>query len=101
MSSRTSSGGTVIRRRSGVVYRRFGDERAVLLDLDSAGYFSLNTAGAATWELLETWCTLPELVERLRPRFDDPPASIDRDVKAFVAALHARELVEVCGGDGC
>lgn len=91
----------VVRRRSGVVHRQLSDERAVLLDLDSAGYFALNAVGAAVWELLETPCTLPELVERLRPRFEDAPDTIDRDVEAFVLALHARSLVETCRADGC
>lgn len=91
--------GAVIRRRTGVVHRELSDERAVLLDLDSAGYFGLNTVGAAIWELLETPCSLPEIVERLRPRFDDPPATIDHDVEAFVAALHVRALVEVRAAD--
>lgn len=83
------------------MYRQFSDERAVLLDLDTAGYFSLNQVGAVTWELLETPCTLAELVARLRARFDDPPASIGGDVESFVAALQARALVEVCPRDDC
>ncbi|MDP8961009.1 MAG: PqqD family protein [Actinomycetota bacterium] len=91
----------VIRRRSGVVHRQLGDERAVLLDLDSAGYFGLNSVGSVIWELLQTPCPLPQLVERLRPRLDDPPTTIERDIEAFVAALHARALVEVCDPDGC
>lgn len=99
--SGTGNDEAVIRRRSGVVYRQFSDERAVLLDLDSAGYFSLNHVGAVTWELLETPCTLPELVARLRARFDDPPESIGGDVQSFVAALQARELVEECHRDAC
>ena len=99
--SGTANDEAVFRRRPGVVYRQFSDERAVLLDLDTAGYFSLNQVGAVTWELLETPCTLAELVARLRARFDDPPASIGGDVESFVAALQARALVEVCPRDDC
>ncbi len=90
----------MVRRRSGVVHRRLGDERAVLLDLDTAGYFGLNSVGAVVWELLETPSTLSELAERLRSRCDDPPEGIDGDVSAFVAALRSRGLVEVCDADG-
>ncbi len=91
----------VVSRRPGVIYRQFSDERAVLLDVDTGGYFALNPVGAATWELLEKPCALPELVTRLRARFDDPPASIERDLEAFVAALQARKLVEVGLRDDC
>ncbi len=72
----------------------------MLLDLDSAGYFGLNSAGAQIWELLEMPRTLPELIEQLRSGYDDPPATIDRDVSAFVTALHVRTLVEVGNADG-
>ncbi|MFN2556758.1 MAG: PqqD family protein [Nitriliruptorales bacterium] len=98
--SESLGAGAAVRRRPGVVHRRLGDERAVLLNLDSAGYFGLNTVGSAVWDLLETPRTLPELVERLRSRCDDPPEGIDDDVAAFLAALHARGLVEVCDADG-
>ncbi|MDP8927925.1 MAG: PqqD family protein [Actinomycetota bacterium] len=99
--SGTLDSAAVIRRRSGVVHRQLSDERAVLLDLDSARYFGLSTVGSVIWELLETPCPLSELVERLRPRFDDPPTTMERDIEAFVAALYARALVEVCNADGC
>jgi hypothetical protein len=67
----------------------------VLLHLDSGEYRQLNQTGALIWSLLEKHPTRAELLEELRTRIEEPPATLEQEVDVFLKALADRELVTV------
>ncbi len=85
---------TPIARHPGVVFRELS-EGGVLLHLESGQYHGLNGTGLEIWELLDESRTLGQLEAELRARVADAPEGAGADVRSFVEALHARDLVVV------
>jgi hypothetical protein len=76
-----------------VISTEVGDE-AVLLDLHSGNYFSLNRVGAFLWrELAEARQPLDAVRARLRGRFDVSEEVARRDLVGFVNHLKRQNLV--------
>jgi len=65
----------------------------VLLHLDTAAYHGLNEVGVAIWSLIEGGITYGDLLDGLRAKISDAPASLDDDVAAFLEELRVRDLV--------
>ncbi|MDR7554836.1 MAG: PqqD family protein [Armatimonadota bacterium] len=85
-----------IHRHPRVVHRELSEgEGAVLLNLESGAYYGLNEVGAIVWTLLDGTRTLDEVLEELRKRVVDAPASFVVDVQAFVADLARCGLVRM------
>ena len=71
----------------------------VVLHLTSGAYFGLNPVGAAVWDLIgEHGSTVGQLVQSLRDRLEDVPDDVEADVREFLEALVARDLVQVSDG---
>jgi len=66
-----------------------------LLDLRTNVYFTVNTVGAAVWDLLATPQSSGKIVEGICAIYDVPPQVAQRDVAALLADLARRGLVEV------
>ena len=72
-------------------WRKVADE-AVILDVDTAHYFSLRGCGLRAWELLGAPLTPAALTERLRAEYEG--ATLDRDVAELLKSLRAAGLIE-------
>jgi len=64
-----------------------------LLDTTSSTYFSLNSVGAAIWDLLATPHTMDALVAKVRAQFDVDESTCRRDVIALIDSLRDAGLV--------
>lgn len=80
----------------GVVYREVGGE-AVLLDLESQRYFSLDAVGTRMWALLAEHGSTAAVVDRLLAEYEVDEATLGRDVDELVDRLAAEGLVTVRG----
>lgn len=69
-------------------------EEAVILDVDTAHYYSLTGAGLRAWELLGTSCTPEALAAALEREYDAPPGVIASDVSDLLSELKREGLVE-------
>lgn len=86
----------LIRTNPRAVFRRMKEGTGgVVLDLESGEYRHVNETGAMIWELLEGGRTREDLLAELRRVVDDPPANMEAEVDAFLAALRERGLVEL------
>ena len=83
------------RRRVDVLQRRVGDAW-VLLAVDGEDPLLLEGTGAAVWTLLDEPRTLATLVDAFATATDGTPAAIRADLRAFLADLEDRDLVERC-----
>ena len=90
MTIQTSS---ALRRNARVEYRSLADgQGGVLLHLTTGAYHGVNEVGAVIWSLLDGR-SLGELVAALREMIDDAPPGFDAEIRAYVEALVARDLV--------
>lgn len=91
--------GTRVRRNPRVVFRELSGDGggAVLVHLDTGAYHGLNAVGMVLWELLAEARTVAELEAWLAERVTDVPDTAGADLAAFVADLHARDLVRLDG----
>ena len=89
-----SGGGRRVEIAPGVVFREVGGE-AVLLDLDSQRYFTLDAVGTRMWTLLAEHGSPEEVCRLLLPAYEVDEATLARDVDELVARLAAEGLVVV------
>ena len=71
------------------------DGEAVLLNLETKLYFSLNATGVAIWKLLEEGLTLGQIGERLFQEYDVTPEKAQQSVLDLVGQLNDEKLVSV------
>lgn len=83
-----------VRRRPDVVHRPLAGG-AVLLDLETGAYFSLNGVGALVWDLVGEGRTVGEVIDDLVARVEGAPPTVVDEVIAFFAQLAERDLVEI------
>jgi hypothetical protein len=77
-------------------YVKFREEKfgGVLFETRSEKVFTLNSTGAAVVREIAAGTAEGEIAGKLRKRFDDPSDAIDREVKALVAELSSKGLLE-------
>jgi hypothetical protein len=71
---------------------------AVLLNLTSGYYFSLNRVGAAIWELLDGERTLGAAQQAVCDRFQAPAATVWADLAALINHLRREKLITLRNG---
>jgi len=69
-------------------------EEAVILDVDTAHYYSLTGAGLRAWELLGAGSTAPALTAALEREYAAAPGVIAADVSDLLAELKREGLLE-------
>jgi Coenzyme PQQ synthesis protein D (PqqD) len=69
------------------------DRDYILVDIEAGDYLHLNPIGAEIWKAIETPITIEALCQRLQPRFDTTPQTIESDVIAFLEQLETRGLL--------
>lgn len=78
---------------SNVLFHHYGEE-AVLLNLDTENYFSLNDTAIRMWELLSAH-PFDEACAAFAAEYDAPLEVIQADMGEFVQALQASNLVTI------
>lgn len=76
-----------------VAWRKVGTE-AVILDVDTAVYYTLKDAGLRIWELLEKKTPAQGIVEAVCQEFDGEPARVEKDLSRLLDKLAKERLIE-------
>ncbi len=79
----------VLLRTSELPAAELGPEDTVLLDAEHGVYYGLEGPARVIWDMLQTECTLGDIVAALVQRYDVDEATCMKDTSDFV-----RELVE-------
>ena len=66
---------------------------AIILDLVTQSYLSLNGTALSLWRALESGATIVELSERLVEEHGATQDTADRDASAFIESLRKRNLL--------
>ncbi|MBI5882428.1 MAG: PqqD family protein [Elusimicrobia bacterium] len=78
---------------SRVAWRKVADE-AVILDVETAAYYSLSGTGLRIWELLGEGKLVEDIVSRLGAEFDASEDVIRRDCRELVERLRREKMIE-------
>ncbi len=79
-------------RSPNVISEIIGGE-AVIIDLDSGTYYSLDPVGSAVWALVEPGTRVGAVVDALAARFDAPREVVEASAHRFLARLREEGLV--------
>lgn len=93
MPDRTALPTGRFRHAKRAAWRKVSDE-AVILDVETAHYFSLPGPGLRAWELLGEGRTVAEAAALLAAEYDAPEGVIARDVGELVKRLRSEGLLE-------
>jgi Coenzyme PQQ synthesis protein D (PqqD) len=72
------------------------DGEAIMIDLTTGSYYSLDRVGGEAWAILEASATVEDIVAELGRRYDADPAEIRRGIDDLLQRLVAEELVVPC-----
>ena len=70
----------------------------ILLSMESAMYYGLDSVGARIWELLREPVRVSEIRDVIATEYDVEIERCESDVLAFLKELAAKGLIEVSGG---
>lgn len=85
---------------SGQVISEIIDGEAVMINLTTGNYYSLNEVGASIWNLIEAGASTTEIVERLSLRYEGAESEIESAVSQLVDELRGEDLVVAAEGNG-
>jgi hypothetical protein len=85
---------TVLRRSDRTTFEVAGDE-AIVIDLDSGTYFSLNEVGTVFWRRLDGRQTLRQHAEAIASDYDVDVSVVVADLAELAARLRSDRLVDV------
>ena len=74
------------------------DGEAILINLSSGVYYSLDKAGGLAWELIAAGSSLAEVAASLAERYEVAPAQAEADVVQLAADLEREDLVRMAQG---
>lgn len=69
---------------------------AVVLDIQTKKYFSLNETGARIWALIREGLETDDIVSMLLHEYDVTHAAAEEAVSSLVESLAAEKLIEPC-----
>lgn len=83
---------SIVRAAKDVVSQQVGEE-AILLNLKTGVYWSLNSSGAAVWQQMQKTASVPRIIAALQAEFDASEAELRAAVGALLAELSREGLV--------
>jgi hypothetical protein len=85
---------------TGQVISEIIDGEAVMINLTTGNYYSLNESGAAAWTAIEAGASVGDLVELLSARYEGDRAEIQSAVERLIDELTREELIVGSEGNG-
>lgn len=71
------------------------DGEAILLNLETGAYFTLNRVGTVTWELFNGECTLTQVLSAICERFEVSEDLARQDLLSLVEHLGQEGLIQI------
>ncbi len=75
-----------------VTWKAMGDDKSIILDLDSGSYYTLNETATTAWKIIDQGGDIDQVVRTLSGNFTADNASISDDVMTFTKALSHKGL---------
>jgi len=78
-----------------VIVTELENKEAVLLNLSTKRYYTLNETGFRIWELADNGLTLDEICGKLQEKFDITPEKVKESVLNIIGELITEKLIKV------
>lgn len=85
---------TLVSQAAGIVTADMDGEKA-MLDIEKGKYYGINVIGSRIWELIDSPCTVQEIVAALKSEYDILETDCQQDVQKFIKSLYAKGLVHL------
>ncbi|OGR60171.1 MAG: hypothetical protein A2X36_12105 [Elusimicrobia bacterium GWA2_69_24] len=92
MTPKTAGKGTTWKHSEHVAWRKVAGE-AVILDVDTAVYYSLNGVGLRIWELLGERKPEAEILDAITSEYDAPRQRIAEDLERLLRRLKKEGII--------
>ncbi len=69
------------------------DGEVIAIHQATGAYYSIEHTGAVVWDLIESGCTMAEIVEAVRSRYEGDAQEIEAAIRHFISELLTEELV--------
>lgn len=73
------------------------DGEAILINLSTGTYYSIDKAGCKIWEMIEKGCNQKEITEAITALYDVPTEKAKTDVASLISELITENLIVVTG----
>lgn len=73
------------------------DDEAIVININTGAYFSLDGVGAAVWTLIETGCNIQQMVTAISEAWDVSPRRVRGDLERLIDQMIETDLVNVVG----
>ena len=83
---------TILQHSPEAVYQTVGEE-AVLINLNTGAYYSLNDTGTVFWELLDGRRTVAECARRIAADYEVEPEVVEADLLELATDLQNEGLI--------
>ena len=80
--------------RDSITVQPLNDD-AIVLDLDTEVYFSLNSSAYHMWEILTSTPTVEEALRQLCADYDVPEVVLRTDLERLLLQLEGHQLIEI------
>lgn len=94
MATEGDSQGTILRLREDALAWRFVGDEVIALDVERSAYLGVNPTGSLLWAALGAGATSGDLVSLVVQRFGLDEQEATGHVRAFIADLSGRGLLE-------
>jgi hypothetical protein len=84
-----------IKTENEVILTELANEEAVVLNLTTKIYYTLNETGLRIWQLAENDLTLEEIGEKLQEEFDVTPDKAKESVHNLITELISQKLIRI------
>lgn len=88
-----------LRRKSEEVVAKVMDGEAIIINLATGVYYSLDNAGAAMWEMIEAGCRLDTIAAAIAARYEVASERAREDVLRLGHDLLREDLVDLSDGE--
>ncbi|REJ66500.1 MAG: PqqD family protein [Planctomycetota bacterium] len=85
-----------VRPNSQDVAAKVIDDEAILINVATGAYYSMDNVGAFIWKQIDAQCPLEAIVAAVVARYDVTPEQADTDVQRVARELFEENLVVAC-----
>lgn len=94
MHAAVSSSARVFKPRENEVVSQVIDDEAIIINMNTGCYYSLNKTGAEIWDCIGQVSTVAEIVGMLQCRYDCEATDVTDQVEKLLVELEAEQLIE-------
>jgi len=95
MKSESNISTSVYKVCEGKVVSQIIDDEAIIINMETGSYYSLDKIGSEIWHLLEQTASAAQITDVMQSRYDGSTTEISTEIVKLLQSLEAENLVEI------